>query len=167
MSSRAIRKLQKLREQQLQQAEPAEDESSEDEPVTRPSKLKLNAFDLLNAGEEEENGAEAEEEPDKDIQDVTPQPSQPVPTAPKSAESKQKKRDKKKKKKAAPKLTTAVESEAPKAGVDEIDRALKDLAVEKSSYDVGDASTTATHTRDSSFPKTPEELLSIDRKSVV
>lgn len=166
MSSRAIRKLQKLREQQLQQAEPAEDESSEDEPVTRPSKLKLNAFDLLNAGEEEENGAEAEEEPDKDIQDVTPQPSQPVPTAPKSAESKQKKRDKKKKKKAAPKPTTAVESEAPKAGVDEIDRALKDLAVEKSSYDVGDASTTATHTRDSSFPKTPEELLSIEPKAL-
>ena len=51
MSSRAVRKLQKLREQELQQDE---DESSENEPVSQPSKPKLNAFDLLNAAEDED-----------------------------------------------------------------------------------------------------------------
>lgn len=163
MSSRAVRKLQKLREQELQQAE-QEDESSEDEPV-RPSKPKLNAFDLLNAAEEEE---EEEEEPEEDTEDVTPQPPQPEPEPLKLAEPSKKK--KKKKKKATPKTASAEElpaaAKANDAELDEIDKALNDLAVErKAGQDDGGASA-AVYTLGRSYPKTPEELLAIDPRAL-
>lgn len=166
MSSRAVRKLQKLREQELQQDE---DESSEDEPVSQPAKPKLNAFDLLNAAEDEDQD---EEEPEEDTNDATPQPSEatpaPAPAPSKPVDSNKKKN--KKKKKAAPKRTSTEPADAKteKADLDDIDRALKDLAVDNKqlSHDRGDTSTTAIYPKDNSFPKTPEELLSIEPKSL-
>lgn len=163
MSSRAVRKLQKLREQELQQTEQA-DESSEDESVARPSKPKLNAFDLLNADEEEAE----EEENDKHTLDIPTQPSQPVP-APSQPATSNKKKNKNKKKKSPSKMAgvggpASVKTEEKE--LDDIDRALKDLAVEKPSDNGGDTATMATYNRDSSFPKTPEEMLAIEPRSL-
>lgn len=161
MSSRAVRKLQKLREQESQQTE-QEDESSEDEPVARPSKPKLNAFDLLNAGEEEVE----EKEEENDTPDVPAQPSQPIPAPSQPATSNKKKKNKNKKKSSS--KPAGAEGMAPdkteEKELDDIDRALKDLAVDKPSEDGGDSTATATQTRDNSFPKTPEALLAIEPK---
>lgn len=167
MSSRAVRKLQKLREQELQQAD--QDESSEDEPVSRPSKPKLNAFDLLNAAEEEEE-EEEEEEPEEDTEDVTRQPPQPEPEPEpepsKPTEASKKKKNKKKKKKTTPKTSGAEGPAAAKkkgAKLDDIDKALKDLAVENKPGQ-GDNGTSSASDR--SFPKTPEGLLGIDPRAL-
>ncbi|BCR83742.1 transcriptional repressor TCF25 family protein [Aspergillus chevalieri] len=166
MSSRAVRKLQRLREQELQQAD--QDESSEDEPVSRPTKPKLNVFDLLNAAENEE---EEEEGPEEDTEDVTPQPPQPGPEPepepePSKPTQASKKKNKKKRKKANPKTTGReglVPMETKGAELDDIDKALKDLAVENRP---DDGTSSVTYARDDSFPKAPEELLAIDPRAL-
>lgn len=168
MSSRAVRKLQKLREQEFQQNE-NEDESSEDEPVARPSKPKFNAFDLLNAAEEEEE--EEEEgvvEEKEEAQDTPVQSSQPVAAPSQPAASSKKKKSKNKKKKPSPKpadTEISAPTETREKGLDEIDRALKDLAVEKPAQGGGGETAAApANTYDDSFPKTPEELLAVEPK---
>lgn len=168
MSSRAVRKLQKLREQESQQNE-NEDESSEDEPVARASKPKFNAFDLLNAAgeEEEEEGDEEKEE----TQDTPVQPSQTVAAPSQPVASSKKKKNKSKKKKPSSKPADA-EAPAPaetrEKDLDEIDKALKDLAVENPGHGSGggggQTGTAPTYSYDDSFPKTPEELLGIEPK---
>ncbi|KAJ5084408.1 hypothetical protein NUU61_008987 [Penicillium alfredii] len=144
MSSRAIRKLQKQREQQLQQ-EPEQ----QDEP-------KFNAFDLLNAQDEDEPESE------EDVQEPIVQPSEPVPppTKPKSASKK------KKKKKAAKALEQPATAAAKPhdAKMDEIDRALQDLATDGHASVGVDPSVVSKDTRDTSFPKTTDELLSVEPK---
>ncbi|KJK63649.1 Transcriptional repressor TCF25 [Aspergillus parasiticus SU-1] len=168
MSSRALRKLQKLREQELQQASlqaEENDESSEDEPVSQPSKPKLNAFDLLNAADDEEE----EQESENDAHEPVMQPPEDIPVPAKSAESKKKKKKKNKKKKASPKATDEVtaNTKADDEELDEIDRALRELAVDNNRSAQRDATTAATgNNRDASFPKTPAELLAIDPKSL-
>lgn len=169
MSSRAIRKLQKLRDQELQQAPSHEDGgTSEDEPVTRPSKPKLNAFDILNAADE------AEHDSDDDVQQTMTQAPEPVPepvSAPAelvdSNKTKKKKKDKKKK---APKSVIADETSAAKseaAQLDAVDRALDELKVDhKQRLQDGGPSAFTGNMRDPSFPKLPEELLSIEPKSL-
>jgi hypothetical protein len=154
MSSRAIRKLQKLREQELLQQQENEDASSDDEPP-RPAKPKFNAFDLLNAGD---NDSDDEVESGEDVQEpVIQQPEpEPVPTEPKSASKK-----KKKKKKAKAVVVTEPDNESD-AELDEIDRALKDLAKD-GQLPAGGAATT-TNIEDASFPKTTDELLAVDPK---
>ncbi|EAW08047.1 transcriptional repressor TCF25 family protein [Aspergillus clavatus NRRL 1] len=162
MSSRAIRKLQKLREQELQ-AEHENDQSSEDEPVSRSSKPKLNAFDLLNAVEDEE----IEQESENEVQEETvTQPSEDVPPPTKPAESSKKKKKKNKKKKAA-KSTATRRPAATKSDdeLDEIDRALKELEVDSKRSGQHEATGAAAgHVRGASFPKTPAELLAIEPK---
>lgn len=167
MSSRAIRKLQKLREQELQQAssndEQDGDESSEDEQVTRPSKPKANAFDLLNAADE------AEDDSDHDTHETVIHPPEPVPAPTKPVDSNQPKKKKNKKKKKAPKPTDVDESgeaASEAAELDEIDRALKELATDREQHqDVG-PSVSIGNAGDTAFPKSPEEFLSIEPKSL-
>ena len=72
MSSRAIRKLQKLREEEQHQELEHQDDSSDNE-APRPAKPKFNAFDLLNAGDDDD--AESEEEAPEPVA----QPSEPEP----------------------------------------------------------------------------------------
>ncbi|KAJ5184690.1 Transcription factor 25 [Penicillium cf. griseofulvum] len=154
MSSRAIRKLQKLREQEQQRESEQQDESSEDE-APRPAKPKFNAFDLLNAEieDEEEDEEEIEEEP----RTQTPEPE--------PASIKPKKSNKKKKKKKAPKPSdpaNTAPSKSNEADLDEIDRALKELSTD-GHPSVGTGLSTR-HTPEASFPKTTSELLGIEPK---
>lgn len=160
MSSRAIRKLQKLREQEQQEQPPEEGpESGEDEPLSKPSKPKLNAFDLLNAannGEDDEQHSEAENpEPANQSTDEVALPA--------TAESgKKKKKSKSKKKKNAAKQEPPDEGSGDKE-LDEIDRALKDLAV-PSAAKTGDQR--PQQSLNDVFPKMAEDLLSIDSKAL-
>ncbi|CAL5867647.1 uncharacterized protein PFLUO_LOCUS1866 [Penicillium psychrofluorescens] len=158
MSSRAIRKLQKLREQeQLEQAQ--QDESSDDEPA-RPAKPKFNAFDLLNAGNEED-GAESEE----DIREATTsEPVEPESTPVKSKTANKKRKKKKKAAKAAvPDDETLANSDDTQ--LDEIDKALKELATgDQPAIGVGATASIETDSPDASFPKTTAALLSVEPK---
>ncbi|KAF7597476.1 hypothetical protein BBP40_003723 [Aspergillus hancockii] len=165
MSSRAIRKLQKLREQELLQAE--HDESSDDEPVSQSSKPMLNAFDLLNDADEYEDEVE-EQVSDIDIQEPVTRPTESIPVSAKPAESK-KKKNKKKKKKASPKATYEgpADTTAGDEELDEIDRALKELAVNNNDSVDGNVTTAAAgDDPDASFPQTLAELLTIEPKSL-
>ena len=162
MSSRAIRKLQKLREQELQQGSDSQDESSDDEPP-RPSKPKFNAFDLLNAGddndEDEVDETDGAGEDTREIVTSVPQP-QPEPT-------KLRNTNRKKKKKAKGKASNSLVNPQEKSQVeelDEIDRALKDLAMKSDSIAGPDTTTTTQANLTTSFPKTTNELLSIEPK---
>ena len=149
MSSRAIRKLQKLREQENQQPPTLEqDDRGEDHGDEKPQ---LNAFDILGAGDdgdEEENDEEEAEEESAEVR-----PSEPV-TNPAESDMKKKKK-KKKKKKAKDK-----EQQPPAVELDEIDRALKELSTgeETHQYNAHNPATAPA----TSFAKAPEELLSID-----
>ncbi|PLB46921.1 Nulp1-pending protein [Aspergillus steynii IBT 23096] len=172
MSSRAIRKLQKLRDQELQQAEQEDHDSSEDEPVARPSKPKLNAFDLLNAAEDEEddddsNVNDEEKVSDEEIPEPVTQPAErePAPTKPADLKKKKKKNKKKASPKSAPDGQTGTKPKG--TGLDDIDRALKELAVDPNHST--SAKTTAASTqaaRDASFAKTPEDLLAIEPRAL-
>lgn len=159
MSSRAIRKLQKLREEEQHQELEHQDDSSDNE-APRPAKPKFNAFDLLNAGDDDD--AESEEEaPEPVAQPSEPEP-EPEPTKPKSAGKKKKKNKKKK----APVSTEPAQRPANDAELDEIDRALKDLATDGQTVPRGDASEANNDNRTSSFPKTTDELLAVEPKSL-
>lgn len=176
MSSRAIRKLQKLREQEQQHTE---DDSSEDEPVSKPAKPKLNAFDLLNAAgdddddeEEEEEREEEEQESDHETPPVTQTPPPTVDISPKPVEPKKKnnKKKKNKKKKSTPQPPSEGKTPPGKKNgkLDEIDRALQELAVDQGQQG-GQGQTGARgagNTKDSGFPKTPAELLTIEPRAL-
>ncbi|PWY76240.1 DUF654-domain-containing protein [Aspergillus heteromorphus CBS 117.55] len=176
MSSRALRRLQKQREQELQQAslhaEQENDNSSDEEPISRPSKPKLNAFDLLNMVEDEdeqgsENEAESEVEDEVEVPEPVTQPKKDVSVSAKPAGSgKKKKKNNKKKKGAAAKSGTPPTAAPGKGKLDDIDRALKDLAVDPKQAARSGATAGAGNVRDTSFPKTPEELLAIDPRSL-
>lgn len=156
MSSRAIRKLQKLREQELQQESEPQDESSDDEPV-RPAKPQFNAFDLLNAGDDDD--AEAEEE-SQESEALSVEPT-PTPTKPQSAGKKKKK--KKKAAKAPDSIDVGV-AKSDDAELDEIDRALKDLSTGEQLTAGNGPSASMGATRDALFPKTTDELLGVEPK---
>ncbi|KAJ6141462.1 hypothetical protein N7470_009852 [Penicillium chermesinum] len=156
MSSRAIRKLQKLREQELQHSSDQEDDSTDDNaPHAKPT---FNAFDLLNAGLGDEGGEESEpeeNEEDAPLDRAAPEPARPRP--PKSAS--------KKKKKKAKKTKAQASAQDPKqsndAQLDEIDRALKDLNVKAPA---GADFPTTTANQHNNYPKTTSEVLSIEPK---
>ncbi|KAJ5195053.1 uncharacterized protein N7498_008491 [Penicillium cinerascens] len=159
MSSRAIRKLQKLREQQ--QLEPEEHDASSEDEAPRPAKPKFNAFDLLNAGDDDDDKSE-EETPEPVTQ--APQPEtepEPEPTRPKTASKKKKKKNKKAK---AAATTEQALKPSKDAELDEIDRALKDLATDGQPSAGADLSANTQSNRDDSFPKTTDELLSVEPK---
>lgn len=155
MSSRAIRKLQKLREQELQQDSEQKDESSDDEPV-RPAKPQFNAFDLLNAGDDHEA------EPEDDSQEPIAQPAEPTlaPASPKNTSKKKKK----KKAAKAPASTNAALLKSDDAELDEIDRALKDLVTGVEPLASNGPSASTRVTRDTPFPKNTDELLAVEPK---
>ncbi|KAL4750751.1 hypothetical protein BDW72DRAFT_175204 [Aspergillus terricola var. indicus] len=158
MSSRAIRKLQKLREQE-QQAELEAQESSEDELIAKPSKSKLNAFDLLNSANNDEDDDEQPSEGEAPESVTQPKEEVTIPAGPDPAKKK-KKRAKNKKRKNAAKQETTNEGSDDK-DLDEIDRALKELAVQ--SQGVAGVHS-AEETVDAPFSRAPEDLLSIDSK---
>lgn len=164
MSSRAIRKLQRLREQESQQASAQEeDESSEEEPVIQPSKPKLNAFDLLSAADEED-----EDSGDivDDAHETQIQPSEPIPQPPTQASSSKKKKKKKKNKNSSKPVvpSEAIGAKVDEAELDEIDRALKELSANESPSQAAESPAATMNTRDPSFQKSPEELLAIEPK---
>lgn len=140
MSSRAIRKVQKLREQQQQDSNL--DESSDDD-APRPAKPKFNVFDLLKATDndddddknndgDEKEGHQEHEEPHKEpVVQVESEP-EPEPESEPAKPQKAKKTKKKKKNKSKQSQTKSPESDMKQqegAGMDEIDRALKALGV--------------------------------------
>ncbi|OQD69944.1 hypothetical protein PENDEC_c028G01497 [Penicillium decumbens] len=157
MSSRAIRKLQKLREQQHQEAEEHDESSDDDAP--RPAKPKFNAFDLLNASDDKDEESE-EEVPEPVMQAPQPEP-EPESTKPKSASKKKKKKNKKAK---AAATTETPPKPSEDAELDEIDRALKDLATNGQLSSGADLLANTQSGRDASFPKTTDELLSVEPK---
>ncbi|KAJ5852022.1 uncharacterized protein N7529_011407 [Penicillium soppii] len=159
MSSRAIRKLQKLREQEQKESS-QQDESSEDE-APRPAKPKFNAFDLLNAEDDNEEEEEEDEEDSADKLQKEPaaQRSEPEPTPPKSKKSNKKKKKKGAKSSGPPKAADTKTN----AELDEIDRALKELSAGGHST-VGAGQSTNSQGVQDSFPKTTDELLGIDPK---
>ncbi|KAL2864631.1 transcriptional repressor TCF25 family protein [Aspergillus lucknowensis] len=161
MSSRAIRKLQKLREQQSQQAEPEDHDSSEDELATRPTPPKVNAFDLLNAtNEDDDDDQQSEGGVVEPVAHHTPEQI-PRPTRIESGKKKKKKGKNKKKQNAS--KQERVDDRPENEDLDEIDRALKELAVHSN----GDIAIESQHyTLDDSFPKKPEDLLSIEPKTL-
>ncbi|KAI2788610.1 hypothetical protein POX_e06630 [Penicillium oxalicum] len=159
MSSRAIRKLQKLRERELQQRQQSEDTSSDDE-APRPAKPKLNAFDLLNTGDDDNDDGNESDEPANEPALNLSEPDSP------SNETKNasKKKKKKKKNKAKPTASSKPDTRESDEELDEIDRALKELATEgRAATGTGQAQTT-TDSLDASFPKTTSELLAVDPK---
>ncbi|KAL2828726.1 transcriptional repressor TCF25-domain-containing protein [Aspergillus cavernicola] len=163
MSSRAIRKLQKLREQELQQAEQENHDSSEDELVSRQPKPKLNAFDLLNAADEEDDDDNEQQSEAVAAPAPVTQSSKEVsqPTATDLGKKKKKKGKNKKKKNSAKQEPT--DAGTDDKALDEIDRALKELAVHSSREVVVKS---PEQTLDDSFPKAPEDLLSIESKTL-
>ncbi|KAJ5678704.1 hypothetical protein N7462_006948 [Penicillium macrosclerotiorum] len=155
MSSRAIRKLQKLREQELLQEQEQQDESSDEEPP-RPTKPKFNAFDLLNADDDDDD--ESEDDTQEAVVQL-PQPD-PAPIEPKNA-------SKKKKKKKKAKATASAEpgrGQADDAELDEIDQALKDLSTDGQPLAKTGLAPTSGDTSGASFARTRDELLAIEPK---
>lgn len=130
MSSRALRKLQREQEEQrrlaaAQSAENQVEEESEEEPPTTSAPQPKNAFDML------EEVAEAESDDDATgiytpATDST-QPEHTVPSITSASASKSKKKKKKSKKK--PKETPEKTSQPDPESGDEVDRALKALAL--------------------------------------
>ncbi|KAJ5477165.1 hypothetical protein N7539_007309 [Penicillium diatomitis] len=162
MSSRAIRKLQKLREQELQQQQETENASSDDEPP-HPAKPKLNAFDLLNMGDDDnDDNNDDETEPENPMeQSITSVPdSDTPPHETKNA------RKKKKKKKSKAKAATSIKVAQSDEELDEIDRALRELATDGQAGNTASAAQSTTDSLDGSFAKTTSELLAIDPKSL-
>ncbi|KAL2808714.1 transcriptional repressor TCF25-domain-containing protein [Aspergillus granulosus] len=162
MSSRAIRKLQKLQEQEAQRAQESHD-SSEDEIVARPTKPKPNAFDLLNAANDDDDDDDDEQQPDNKVVEPVAEPTKEVPTPTTTESGKKKKKKAKKNKKMKNVAKQELADFKSDDELDEIDRALKELAVQSN----GDVAVgTRQPTLDDSFPKKPEDLLSIDSKAL-
>ena len=125
MSSRQLRKIQQQKELEAAQAklqaqQEEEEEESEDEPVA-PTKSKASLFANLAALEDEGDEEEEEEELEEKASDPKPL-SDPAPTIARKA-----KKSKKKKKAKSKGKETVVESN----GDDDIDAALRKLALEK------------------------------------
>lgn len=165
MSARALRKLQKQRElvAQLQLAE--DHESSNDESIPAPPKKKLNAFDLLNAAGGDNDEDQTSE--DETVSKETPIAQVETPaTTIKVESSKKNKKKKKKKKSATQKLASEPEKVAVEEELDDIDRALRDLAVKNGTAAVSSEKQPALSAREDAFAKSPAELLAIEPKSL-
>ncbi|KAI5301289.1 hypothetical protein KEM56_001843 [Ascosphaera pollenicola] len=187
MSSRALRKLQRLQEEQQQQQQQqqqqdqrsAESDSGEesDSPVENKQPV-FNAFDLLNAGGEEDENYDDDENEEEDEQKEEPQdettPTRNMtaqssgdnspPTSTSAGKKKKKKKNKKGKKNKKQDATKPAQDPAL-SGVDEIDRALNQL----STNDTGSAATAQQQHIDSSQnddSRTLCELLSVDTRSL-
>ncbi|KAJ5085525.1 hypothetical protein N7532_010296 [Penicillium argentinense] len=176
MSSRAIRKLQKLRAQEQQQESAQEhDDSSDDEPRAPPKPM-FNAFNLLNTGGDDDNDDNEDDDENKNVERESDKGEEEVQapvavgserepestaTKPKSASKKRKK--KAKKAKGQTKSPTKEHTKVPDESLDEIDRALKDLATDGQPLHTN-ATSSSGEARNSSFPKTTDELLGVEPK---
>lgn len=161
MSARALRKLQKQRELEAQLQEAEDHESSNDESIPAPPKKKLNAFDLLNVagGDDDEDQTSEDETVSKELRiDQIETPA--VTTTVESAKKKKKKKKKAAQKRAAEPAKGAVED------LDDIDRALRDLAVKNGTATVSSEKQPALSAREDAFAKSPAELLAIEPKSL-
>lgn len=166
MSSRALRKLQKQRELEAQLKLSEDQESSNDEEVTAaPPKTKLNAFDLLNANAEDDD-----EQPSDEEVRIEENNKEPVTvSAPNTKEASKKKKKKKKKQtpNAAQKLTPDAKAKPAEEELDDIDRALRDLAIKNGTSTASNENQQLiSSSHEDSFAKTPEQLLAIEPKSL-
>ncbi|KAH8697154.1 Nulp1-pending protein [Talaromyces proteolyticus] len=159
MSSRALRKLQKQSELVNQEEQ---DSSSGEETEAVVPKPKANAFDLLNAFDEDEN----EEASDPEIEAGSePTPADISPAN--STEASKKKRKKKKKKKNTPQKSSSKPDTHDNEELDDIDRALKELSTKNDTITTPNKpSARDAPTPSQRFPKSPEEVLTIDPKSL-
>lgn len=162
MSSRALRKLQKQREEEKLASLVAEEDSENDEADIQEQRKpppKFNAFDLLNAAEEDQESDREESEGE------APQPIEAPPAPSKPSENKRKK--KKKKAKKSPAAADTKPTGDKEAELDDIDRALKELST------TGPAQHASTH-NDSEDAEDDElmsarervRLLSVDPKNL-
>ncbi|KAI0601793.1 transcriptional repressor TCF25-domain-containing protein [Biscogniauxia sp. FL1348] len=125
MSSRQLRKLNKQRElEALHAHNPAEDpeEESDDAPVQKSKPSIFSGFAALGDQDEQDD-----EDEDEDETAPAPAPPKPIET-PKASSKKSKKKKKKAKKSGA---STAKEEPVAQEDVDEIDQALRELALLK------------------------------------
>jgi len=123
MSSRQLRKIQQQRELEAQAKLQAqeEEEESDDEPVA-PAKSKASLFANLAALEDENDDDDEDEEEDEAVTPESKPVNDPAPTtAKKSKKSKKKKKSKSKAKETVPEAK----------GDEDIDAALRELALEK------------------------------------
>ncbi|KAK2763887.1 hypothetical protein FQN54_009505 [Arachnomyces sp. PD_36] len=160
MSSRALRKLQKQRENEKLAAINKEDSDSDaaDIQETRKPAPKFNAFDLLNAGDEEQESDRGDEEDEVPQQPETPpEPSKPV-------EGKRKKKKKKAKKSAA--AVASKPSEDADSELDDIDRALKELSTTGEAQQDKGRSLTGSGDNDLMNAGERNRLLSVDPKNL-
>lgn len=129
MSSRQLRKLQQQREleQAKLQAEAEVGDESEEEPIAGPQKAKPSLFANLAALEDEDGGeADADKE---EVESAKEDLSDPEPNPTSAAKSRKPKKKKKKAKNKAKEIPPAKKPEDE----DEIEEALRQLNVEKSS----------------------------------
>ena len=132
MSSRALRKLQREKEQQDQldasnEDNAANDESEEDAPMPKV----LNAFDMLNQDEDEDEANVSDVEEPQSTEGVSAKQNQAGPSENAKPKSKSKKKKNKKKGKASNQNgtpTKGVQVAAEDSQLDEIDLALKSLS---------------------------------------
>lgn len=168
MSARALRKLQRQRELEAQLQITEDHESSNDESIPAPPKKKLNAFDLLNAaGGDDDDDDEDQASEEETVSKETRNSQMEAPIATTKLESAKKNRKKKKKKKAAQSALQKLASEqdiAMEEELDDIDRALKELAVKNDTAVVLSEKQPALSAREDAFAKSPAELLSIEPK---
>jgi hypothetical protein len=169
MSARALRKLQKQRELEAQLQISEDHESSNDESIPAPPKKKLNAFDLLNAAGGDDDDDQTSE--DESVLKETHITQVETPATTTKIESAKKNKKKKKKKKAAQnaaqKLASEPEKVAAEEELDDIDRALRELAVKNGTVAVSsDMQPTLSGAREDSFAKSSAELLAIEPKSL-
>ena len=126
MSSRQLRKLQQQRELEQTQAKLQAQEESEDEPVA-PTKSKASLFANLAALEDEDQDEDEPEEKEEHAQleelSHSPAPTSTAPKKPRKAKKKKKAKNKAKEKPA----------EEERNGADDIDAALRELAIKKPS----------------------------------
>lgn len=132
MSSRALRKLQREKEQQNQLNASQEDNATDDESGEEPPARKvLNAFDMLNQDEDEDEANDSDVAEPDDGEDVLVEKPQVESSEKPKPKSKSKKKKNKKKGKAPEQADTPAKgSQATAKGpqLDEIDLALKSLS---------------------------------------
>lgn len=127
MSSRQLKKLQK--QQELLRLQNLADEDGSSEEEVAPPKPRASAFAGFAAlGDDDEGDSDNGKDDDEEEPEVEPEPAEPIPTPAK----KSKKSKKKKKAKKAAAATDPV-ADTTEDGEDEIDRALKELNLQKTS----------------------------------
>ncbi|KFA78989.1 hypothetical protein S40288_00585 [Stachybotrys chartarum IBT 40288] len=144
MSTRQLRKLQKQRElaQASEGAKEDREASDESDELVRPApKPRVSLFAALGGEDEEEEGEEEEADAGEEVRKDSTDLTQPQTTEP----AKRSKKKKKKKKKAATTTAVAVSAEPEATDEDEIDKAIKELQINKSQNAAAAGTDTPSH----------------------